>query len=158
MYLHEHLAISGNLATMPKGIAIWNITSVFAAWSLVLNKPVNPELIYNNMSTPPWAPPNPPTHKNSTANTVQISSGQKQMIVLVILIYNRCLFWTVTAAQLYQLNLSSNIDWFTIDSLIWKFDSKTQLWGIVITYLCKAVYPQCASLTQGINPFTKLIK
>ena len=32
---------------------------------------------------------------------------------------------------------------------------KSRVSGIVITYLCKEVYPQHASLTQGINPSTK---
>ena len=30
--------------------------------------------------------------------------------------------------------------------------------GIMITFSCEEVYPQCAALTRGNNPLTKLIK
>ena len=41
---------------------------------------------------------------------------------------------------------------------VWKKRFHIQSSIIVITYWCKEIYPQCASLTRGINPSTKLIK
>ena len=35
---------------------------------------------------------------------------------------------------------------------------KAKILSIMITYLCKEVYPQCASLARGNNPLTKSIK
>ena len=70
-----------------------------------------------------------------------------------------CSYWIAPLSQ-FILNCEVKINLYlkTLTIIKNRTAKFSALFCIMITYLCKEVYPQCASLTQGINPLTKLIK